>query len=109
MENLEWILSLAVTALSLLAACVSFAVKLVKNVREKMSAKKYDELMESVAPVMEIAENHTGLKGHDKKEYVLEKVSEYAERNGLKFEAEAVANRIEELVEFSKKVNKREQ
>ena len=107
MENLEWILSLAVTALSLFAASVSFLIKLIKNIKDKIQVKNYNERMESVAPIMEIAENHTKYKGEDKKKYVLEKVNLYAEENGLKFYAKNVADKIEELVEFSKKVNKR--
>lgn len=107
MENSEWILSLAATALSLLVACISFVIKLVKVVREKIKAKKFDELMDSIAPIMELAETHTEYSGADKKAYVLEKVSKYAAENGLIFEAQAVADKIEELVKFSKQVNKK--
>ena len=108
MENLQWLLSLAATALSLFVACISFLVKLVKNIREKVKAKEYDELMESVAPIMEIAENYTQYKGADKKEYVMDKVNLYAAENGLLYDAKAVADKIEELIDFSKQVNKRE-
>lgn len=107
MENLEWILSFAATALSLLVACISFFVKLRKSLREKAKVKNYDELMDSVAPIMEIAENYTMYKGADKKAYVMSKVEQYASENGLLYDAKAVAEKIEELVEFSKQVNKR--
>lgn len=108
MENIEWILSLAATVLSLFVACVSFLIKLIKTVREKIRNKKHSELMESVAPIMEIAENYTQYKGVDKKEYVMDKVNLYAAENGLLYDAKAVAEKIEELIEFSKQVNKRE-
>lgn len=108
MENIEWILSLAATALSLFVACISFLIKLIKTVREKIRNKKHSELMESVAPIMEIAENYTQYKGADKKEYVMDKVNLYAAENGLLYDAKAVAEKIEELIEFSKQVNKRE-
>lgn len=109
MENLEWILSLIATVLSLLIACISFGIKLIKNVREKIRTKKYNELIESIAPIMEIAENNTQLHGADKKDYVMDKVSQYAVENRLIYDAKAVADKIEELVAFSKQINKREE
>lgn len=108
MENVEWILSLAVTALSLLVVCISFLVKMIKSIRAKIKEKKYTELMDSVAPIMEIAENYTEYKGEDKKQYVMEKVNQYAAENGITFDAKSVADKIERLIEFSKQVNKRQ-
>ena len=108
MENLEWILSLAVTALSLAVACASFLIKLVQALRDKIKAKKRGELLDAVAPIMEIAENCVKYDGADKKRYVMHGVAEYAAENGIAFDAKAVADKIEELVAFSKQVNKRE-
>lgn len=108
MENTEWILSLAATALSLLVASISFLLKLIKAVREKSEIGKRDELMESVAPIMEIAESRKRKTGAEKKEYVMDAVRRYAEENGLTYDADAVSGKIEEFIEFSKKVNKRE-
>ena len=36
-----------------------FERTLIKNIKDKIQVKNYNELMESVAPIMEIAENHT--------------------------------------------------
>lgn len=106
MENLEIILSLATTALSLAFACVAFAVKLYKKIKENTKEKGAAAVLDAVLPLVEIAETLGG-SGEDKKEYVLTKVSEYAENNDIGFDAAGVSEKIEQLIGLSKQVNKR--
>lgn len=108
MENLEVILSLAGTILSLLAASVTFFVKLIRSVRARVKEKGETALLEVVAPLVEMAEELETCSGAEKKEYVLTKVKEYAKENGIEFDAEKVSEKIEALVKFSKQVNKRD-
>lgn len=107
MENLEILLSLAGTALSLLVACVTFIVKLIKNVKQRIAEQGATALLDAVTPIVEIAESMTNYSGSEKKEYVLTKVNQYAIENGIEFDANAVSDKIEQLVELSKQVNKR--
>lgn len=105
MENLELILSLAGTALSLFIACVLFIVKLISGYMTKKKLKNSYVLLDAVAPLMEIAETFTSYSGEEKKEYVLTKVNQFAIENGINFDLQAVTKKIEELIELSKKVN----
>ena len=91
MENFEVVLSLAGTALSLLITSIIFVVRLVKAVREKRNMQSSSFLYETVAPLMEIAENFSNYSGEEKKQFVLTKVNQFAIENGLKFDAETTA------------------
>lgn len=105
MENLELILSLAGTAISLFIACVLFIVKIIRGYLAKKKLKNDYILLDAVAPLMEIAESFTSYSGEEKKEYVLTKANQFAIENGIKFNAQAVTEKIEELIGLSKKVN----
>lgn len=105
MENLELILSLAGTALSLFIACVVFIVKLIRGYIMKKKLKNSYVLLDAVAPLMEIAETFTNYSGEEKKEYVMTKVNQFAIENGIRFDSQAVSNKIEELIGLSKNVN----
>lgn len=107
MENLEIILSLAGTAISLFIACITFIVKLIKNVKKRIAEQGATALLDAVTPIVEIAETLTNYSGAEKKEYVLTKVNQYAIENDIAFDANAVSNKVEQLVELSKQVNKR--
>ena len=99
------VLSLAGTALSLLITSIIFVVRLVKAVREKRNMQSSSFLYETVAPLMEIAENFSNYSGEEKKQFVLTKVNQFAIENGLKFDAETTAAQVEKLIELSKKIN----
>ena len=105
MENFEVVLSLAGTALSLLITSIIFVVRLVKAVREKRNMQSSSFLYETVARLMEIAENFSNYSGEEKKQFVLTKVNQFAIENGLKFDAETTAAQVEKLIELSKKIN----
>lgn len=105
MENFEVVLSLAGTALSLLITSIIFVVRLVKALKEKRNMQNCSFLYETVAPLMEIAENFSNYSGEEKKQFVLTKVNQFAIENGLKFDAETTAAQVEKLIELSKKIN----
>ena len=105
MENLELIVSLAGTALSLFIACILFIVKIIRGYITKKKLKNSYVLLEAVAPLMEIAEQFTNYSGEEKKGYVMTRVNQFALENKIKFDSEAVNEKIEELIGLSKKVN----
>lgn len=108
MENIELILSLAGTALSLFIACVLFVVKIICGYATKKKLKNSYVLLDAVAPLMEIAETFTNYSGEEKKEYVMTKLNQFAIENGITFDEQAVTSKIEELIGLSKNVNGRE-
>lgn len=105
MENLELILSLAGTALSLFIACVLFIVKLIRGYVTKNKLKNSYILLDAVGPLMEVAETFTNYSGEEKKEYVITKVNQFAIENNIKFDLKTVTEKIEELIALSKNVN----
>ena len=70
MENIQIILSLAGTSLSLLVACVTFIIKLVKSVRRRVKEEGVAALMNAVAPIVEIAEGFANYSGADESKSV---------------------------------------
>ena len=106
-ENLEIILSIAGTALGLLITTVTFLSKFLKSAKAKKIAENVIKISEAMIPYIEQAETFVNYSGAEKKEYVLTKANRFAIDNGIKFDAEAVSEKIEELVELTKKVNKR--
>ena len=71
----------------------------------KKKLKNSYVLLDAVAPLMEIAETFTNYSGEEKKEYVMTKVNQFAIENGIRFDSQAVSNKIEELIGLSKNVN----
>lgn len=105
MENLELILSLAGTAISLFIACVLFIVKIIRGYMTKKKLQNSYVLLDAVAPLMEIAETFTDYSGEEKKEYVITKINQFAIENGIEFDKKAVTEKIEQLINLSKQVN----
>ena len=67
--------------------------------------QNYSFLDDAVAPLMEIAEGFTNYSGEEKKQFVLTKVNQFAIENGLKFDAEETAAKVEKLINLTKKIN----
>lgn len=105
MENAELILSLAGTAFSLMVTCLIFIIRLVKTAKDRKMMQNYSFLDDAVAPLMEIAEGFTNYSGEEKKQFVLTKVNQFAIENGLKFDAEETAAKVEKLINLTKKIN----
>lgn len=91
MENLEVILSLVGTSLSLLVAGVVFLIKLIQSVHSKKNKQNNDLLLEAVAPIVEIAEGYTNYSGEEKKEFVMTKVNQFAIENGIAFDTNRIS------------------
>lgn len=105
MENFELIITLAGTALSLLITCVVFIIRLIKTWRDKKTFLDDLILQEAITPLMELAEKYLNYSGDEKKQFVLTKLNQFALENKIKFNAELISNKIEQLIELSKHVN----
>lgn len=105
MENLEIILSLTGTALGVLITAATFIVKFIKSAKAKKIAEDAIEICNAVLPYIKQAESFIHFSGAEKKEYVMLKVNEYADKNGFKLSQEFAAEKIDELVALTKEVN----
>lgn len=105
MENLEIILSVAGTALGLLVTTVTFLAKFIKNAKAKKAAENIVDISNALIGYIEEAETFLNYSGEEKKQYVMTKANQFAIESGIKFDAEAVSAKIEELVGMTKQVN----
>lgn len=83
MENMEYILSLAGAALSILAALLTIAVKFVKALKELKAREGKEEIGKKLPELIAEAEKFEEYSGAEKKEYVLDKVAEFAKETGI--------------------------
>ena len=90
LDNYELYLSIAATIISLI-----FETKLQDDA----------DLLDAVAPIMQIAESFTNYSSAEKKEYVLTRINQLAIENGINFDVKAISDKIEELIKLSKEVN----
>ena len=104
-ENLELLISIAGTILSLLLTCIICFVKAIRSSKQKKELQDNATLMDAVGPLMEIAEKYENYSGEEKKQFVLTKINQLAIENNLKFNAEEISKKIEELITLSKEVN----
>ncbi len=104
MENAELLLSFIGTALSLAAMCVVFTVRLVRALAVKKKTLADALFDEAITALMEIAEAGKG-SGEEKKRFVLERLKELSQESGVSVDIEAAAERIEEVIELSKRIN----
>jgi hypothetical protein len=108
MENLELILSSASAGAGLLATSVTFLVKFIKSAKAKKIAENVIKICAAVVPLIEQAERFSDYSGEEKKEFVMTKANQFAIDNGMPFDKALVSEKVEELVDLSKQINKRE-
>lgn len=105
MENIEYILSLAGAVLSTLAALVTMGIRFLKAMKELKERAGEEEIGKKLPELIAEAEGKEGYSGKEKKGYVMDKIAEYAEEEGIEADLQYVSEKIEELVELSKQVN----
>lgn len=105
MENLEIIISVAGTALGLLVTTVTFLSKFIKNAKGKKVAENIIKIGNAMIPYIQEAETFLNYSGEEKKQYVMTKANQFAIDNNIPFDAEAVSDKIEELIGLTKQVN----
>ena len=105
MENLEIIISVAGAALGLLVTTVTFLSKFIKNAKAKKVAENIVKIGNAMIPYIQEAETFLNYSGEEKKQYVMTKANQFAIDNNIPFDAEAVSDKIEELIGLTKQVN----
>lgn len=105
MQNLEIIISLAGTALGFVITTLTFLLKFIKNEKAKRIADRTVKLCDAILPYIKKAETFINYSGEEKKEYVMTKANQYAQKNKLKFDEEFISQKIEELIALTKEVN----
>lgn len=105
---MEIILSIAGTALGLMITALTFIMKFVKSAKAKKICEQTIEIGNAVIPYIEQAEGFLHYSGTEKKAFVMTKANQYAIEKGMRFDADLVGEKIEELVKLTKKVNRRE-
>lgn len=107
MEQLTKLISVSATVAGLLVSTFTFLIGFIKNAKAKKKAQQIITIGNAVLPFIEKAEKFTGYAGEEKKEYVMTKANQFAIERGIKFDAEAISEKIEELVALTKTVNAR--
>lgn len=90
------VVQLIVSACSLLFAVIMAIYK--KKI-------KFSDFVENIETWIEEAEEHTNYTGAEKMQYVLDKAFRYCTENHIKYSEKDIVDKIESLIELSKKVN----
>lgn len=105
MENAEIIISLAGTVISLIIAVITFIAKFLKSEKAKTTAENIIQICNEIVPLIKQAEQFVNFSGQEKKEYVMTLMRKYALDNGISFDFGMLAEKIDDLVDFTKNVN----
>ena len=105
MEKMEYILSLLGTALSCIAGMVTIGRRLIKALKEVKEGKEKEKLTERLPELIEEAEKFNDYNGKEKRDYVMDRIEEYAHELGIRADLQFVSEKIEELVKMTKGVN----
>ena len=82
-ENLEIYLSVAITVFSLFASALTFLIKLIKNIKERIKTENKLKISESIIPLIEEAEAFINYTGIEKKEFVTTRITQFALSNKI--------------------------
>lgn len=105
MQNIQIIISLAGTTFGFIATTATLLLKFIKSSKAKKAAEQVIKITNEIVPYIEQAETFMNYSGVEKKEFVMTKANQFAITYGLFFDATAVSDKIEELVQLSKTVN----
>lgn len=103
--DLEFIFSLVGTGLGVLITVLTCIIKLSRNTRVRKNAEKMLSLTEQISVFVKEAEEFTHYTGAEKKNYVLTKMNQYSIDHNMDYDGEYVSDKIEELIETTKRVN----
>ena len=98
------VVTIIVSILSGLAACIPLVIQLVKYVKKSVEEKNWNQLLNLVTNLMEEAEKKFAT-GADRKEWVLAMVKASADTINYPINLEEVSKLIDSLCDMSKIVN----
>lgn len=105
MDQLEVTLSLIGTILGLIITTLTFLAKSLKGAKAKKIAEQAVKISEIVLPYIKEAEKFISYSGDEKKAYVIQKASQFAQINKIALDADELSLKIDELVALTKQVN----
>ena len=113
MEQLGVIVSVIATGLPFMAATTMFLFKLIKSIkigREEKKKRLWSEFVQEAIGYVETLKGKSNgeLLGETKKEIALNRIEAACIKAGVSFESEQVAEMIENIIGFTKAVNKRD-
>jgi hypothetical protein len=103
-QYLDWI----ATILTFLALIIGFLVKVTKSEKLRKFAERLNFFHSKLEILVKQAEEFINFKGSDKKEWVLTKMNQLCIDNGISFDKQIASDLVEDIIETTKKVNKRE-
>jgi hypothetical protein len=98
-------MSLAAVVVGFITSTITFAVKFFKTHFAKTVAEDRLEIRDVLLGFICEAEAFLSYSGEEKKDFVLTKIKDFAEKNGLTYNVERVAAKIDQIVTLSKLVN----
>lgn len=105
MEEIKMYVSYITPILTIICSFLIFLKNKIKKKQVSKMVEKTEELMKRIIPYIEEAERFINFSGEEKKEYVMTKLKGYAINFGIDFDENSISNKVEELIELSKKVN----
>ena len=107
LEILQNWLPIVSALLGIVITAIGFIIPLCKSEKAKKVANSALKITEVLKDGIIEAEKFVNYTGAEKKEYVITKANQYAIKNNIDFNEEAVSEEIETLVDLTRKVNKR--
>ena len=94
-----------ITGVGVIISIVTFISKYIKTSKGKKLAENIIDMGNILLPFIEEAERFVSYSGEEKKAYVMTKANQYAIDNHIKFNAEEISKKIEDMVALTKEVN----
>jgi apolipoprotein N-acyltransferase len=105
MQNLQVTLSLIGTIFGLAITVLTFLAKSIKNAKARKRMEQAITISNAVLPYICAAEQFTAFSGAEKKAYVMTKATQFALTKRIPFDEAQVSAKVDDLVEFTRKVN----
>ncbi|MDE5715955.1 MAG: hypothetical protein K2I42_07500 [Anaeroplasmataceae bacterium] len=105
--KLEIILSFLGTCIGFGISLVTLVFKLLKNKKARESAEQSIDIMNNLQSFMIDAEQYIHYSNEEKKQYVLTRMKQIMVERQIPFEDKILQQKLEELITFSKQVNKK--
>lgn len=103
--DLEFVLSMIGTILGMVITILTFIIKLSKSKKVRKTAEEMLVVSNKLCEYVEIAEGFKNYTGEEKKNFVLTKMNQYSIDNNIKFDSNYIIEKLESLIETTKKVN----
>lgn len=103
--SIEMMISFIGTCIGFILSVLTLIIKLSKNKKVRRKAEQLLVLTEQMNRFIEEAEAFQHYTGAEKKEYVLTKLNQFSIDQKMKFDSEALSQKIDNLVDLTKQVN----